>query len=137
MKQTSSRFVPVTITVTPEQISRMALLGKDRSSYIRNLIDNNLFTVEEIVKRQAELKAEIDHLELHKDRKQDETITIELNSNWIPYLENARATVERDPTFLKAQCDGFNNNFSKDISLEEFKQLLGKVKPKLRESIQK
>ena len=134
MKQYNSRFVNVSITLTPEQISQMNILGKDRSQYVRKLIDMNLFTDKEIEKRQQELRGEIEMLEKLKGRDRKEEIKIELNVHWIPYLENAKAVIGRDRSFLEGQKNGFNNTFGKDITTEEFEALLKKVDPRLHES---
>lgn len=93
----------------------------------------DLYEDEEIEKRQQELKQEIESLEKLKGRDRKDEVKIELNKNWIPYLQNARAVVERDRNFLEAQKNGFNNTFGKDITIEEFEELLKKVKPKIIE----
>lgn len=111
----------------------MNILGKDRSQYIRKLIDSNLFTDKEIEKRQQELREESEELEKLKGRSRIEEIKVELNSNWIPYLKNALQAIERDRKFFEGQKQGFYENFGKDLSDEEFEYLLNKVKPKLHE----
>ena len=133
MKQYNSKYVNVSITITPEQIARMNILGKDRSQYIRRLIEMDLYSDEEIEKKQQELKEEDQMLEKLKGRNREEEAKIELNSNWVPYLENAKAVIEKDRGFLEGQTKGFNNHFGEDITIEEFEKLLEKVKSRLQE----
>lgn len=136
MKQYNSKFVNVSITLLPEQISMMNILGKERSQYIRKLIESDLFSDDQLNKRQEELRIEIDELEKLKGRDRTKGIEIELNKHWIPYLQNAKAVIERDRNFLKAQRDGFNNTFGENVTTEEFDELLKKVKPNLKEVLQ-
>lgn len=123
----------MTISLTPDLMARLNLLAKNSSEYIRRVLRMHLYNDEELEKKQQELEERIKAIEKFKG-KGEEQETVEFNTTWTNFLENARAVINRDASYFDAQRKLFNNTFGQDVDKQEFLALLEKVKPNLHES---
>lgn len=120
-------LIITTVRIKASQLTESKIRGINISEFLRNKLEEEFITLNEIDNEINRLKNLKKKLENTPKMVENDAI---LDEKEVEFFKKSEEILQKNPNFLKGRCDLYQNTFQKRINPQKFLEFLEKIRRK-------